>query len=144
MVHKLPEAGFRLANYINNVWSIVPDDGTPFDDLLVPVYWTNVARKFKPGDTIKVHAPDASYYAELYVRSADRLAASVVVLSKMDFDSATEAAAPVDNLIVKFRNHRAGWGVIRISDKTVQKDGFQTRELAEEWLKDYRLRKVAA
>lgn len=140
MVRKLPEAGFRLASFVNNEWSVTPDDGTPFDDMLVPVYWTNVARKFKPGDKIRVHAPDGTYYAELYVRSADRLAASVVVLNKMDFGGADVQEAPSDDLAVKFRNHRAGWGVIRLSDKEVVKDGFTTRELADEWLRDRRKR----
>lgn len=143
MVRKLPEAGFRLANYVNNDWSVVPDDGTPFDDLLVPVYWTNVARKLKPGDIIKVHAPDATYYAELYVRSAERLAASVVVLNKMDFTVTDAAQSQSDDMFVKHRNHRAGWGVIRASDKSVMKDGFPTREMAEEWLRDYRRDRAA-
>ena len=138
MVHKLPEAGFRLANYINNEWSVIPDDGTPFEDVLVPVYWTNVARKLKPGDIIKVHAPDGTYFAELYVRTSSRLEASVVVLRKMDFDAADEAPPISDDLMVKFRNHRAGWGIIRASDKSVMRDGFQTREAADMWLRDRR------
>jgi hypothetical protein len=138
MVRKLPEGSFRLANYVNNEWSIVPDDGTAFDDVLVPVYWTNVARKLKPGDLIKVHAPDGSYYAELYVRSAERLAASVVVLNKMDFGSADAAEVGGDDLTVKWRNHKALWGVVRGSDKAVVKDNFPTRETAEEWLRDRR------
>lgn len=143
MVRKLPEAGFRLANYVNNDWSVVPDDGTPFDDLLVPVYWTNVARKLKPGDKIRVHAPDASYYAELLVRSAERLAASVVVLVKMDFTGADEAPIADDDMFVKFRNHKAMWGVLRHADKAVVRDGFATREMAEEWLRDRRRDRAA-
>jgi hypothetical protein len=138
MVRKLPEAGFRLATYINNRWSVVPDDGTPFEDTLVPVYWTNVARKLKPGDIIEVHAPDASYFAELYVRTSSRLEASVVVLRKVEFTEVADEADAEDDMFVKFRNHKAGWGIIRRSDKSVMRDGFVTREMAEEWLRDKR------
>jgi hypothetical protein len=138
MVRKLPEAGFRLATYINNRWSVVPDDGTPFEDTLVPVFWTNVARKLKPGDIIEVHAPDATYFAELYVRTSSRLEASVVVLRKVEFTEVADEADASDDMFVKHRNYRAGWGIIRRSDKAVVRDGFTTREQAEEWLRDKR------
>lgn len=135
---KLSEQNFKLANYTNNRWSVVPGDGVPFDALLAPEYWAHVARKLQPGDTIEVHAVDGTYFAELYVRSASRLEARVAVLHKTVFDTQASEASSDDGLIVRFRNHVAKWAVIRTTDNEIMKSGFTTREVAEEWLRDRR------
>ena len=142
MARKLPESAFRLASFVTNRWNVVPDDGTLLEDVLERVYWTNVAQKLRPGDILEVHAPDGSYYAELYVRSASRLEASVTPLVVHKFGDEGQEAGD-DGLMVKFRNHVAKWGVIRRVDKFVVRDGFQTQEMANEWLADRRKSKAA-
>ena len=53
-----------------NTHEVVPDAGTPKDNLLRPEFWGNVSQKFKPGDTIIAYPRDGAWYAELLVWDA--------------------------------------------------------------------------
>lgn len=140
---RLSESQFNLQSFKTNRWAVIPTDGTQFDKLLERSYWTNVARKLRPCDIIEVHAADGSYFAELYVRSASSLEATVVVLRHQDLAAVEAPASDGPEYFVKYRNPAARFGVLRVSDRSVLKDGFQTAELAEGWLRDYR-RSMAA
>lgn len=136
MALKLPQSHFKQAAQATRRWSVTTPDGVSFDDLLRPDYWTHVAAKLTPGDIIEVHAVDASYYAELYVRVTSKLEARVAVLTKYEFTSAESVEAP--GYAVKWRGPARRWGVVRVNDGTVVRDGFQTEDLAAAFLLDYR------
>lgn len=138
---KLPIANFKQSVQATRRWSVSTVDGAPFDDLLRPGYWTHVAAKLTPGDIIEVHAVDGSYYAELYVRSTSKLEALVAVLAKYEFTTAESIVAP--GYATKWRGPARRWGVVRIDDGSVVRDGFQTEDLAAGFLLDYR-RSMAA
>lgn len=142
MTHKILPAQFKLAAFATRRWSVTTNDGETLEDTLAPSYWTHVAGKLTPNDIIEVHAVDGSYYAELYVRSVSRLEASVAVLAKYEFNQ-TDAPAFDADYEVKWRGPARRWGVIRVKDKAVVRDGFQTQDLAAMFLMDYR-RSVAA
>ena len=137
MAKKLFESHFRQAAYATNRWNVVPPDGATLEDMLARDFWANVSRRMTPGDIIEVHAPDGRWFAELYVRAAFRNEATVVVLRSIEFDD-VDVTLPTVEYIVKYRNPVKRYGVVRKSDNHLMKDEFQTAELAEAWLRDYR------
>lgn len=137
----LGEQRFLQAAYATNRWSVTPPNGTSFARVLEPTFWGNVGHKLRPGDIIEVHAEDGSYFAELYVRAAHRLAANVAVIRHVDLVGETGAAALNEGspFTVSFRGPHAKWCVMR--GKEVVQQGFQTQaealkavgERAAEW-----------
>ena len=77
----------HLAEHRRNIFDVVPEHGTPFEELLKDSYWAHVSAKLKPGDHIEVRAEDGSYYAELIVQDAGRLYAKVAKLVHVVLDA---------------------------------------------------------
>lgn len=125
----LAESNFRLAQYVTNRWSVTLDDATPYGRVFEPDYWSNVARKLQIGDIVELHAESGSWFAELYVVGAHRLAAKVVELRKVDLASSPEVSDLASPLSVKWRGPNGKWAVMRGND--VMQSGFQTQEEAE-------------
>lgn len=59
------EAGIKL-----NTWEAIVPAGTPFEHVLEPAFWANVARKLKMGDKLIVLPRDGAWYGELLVWDA--------------------------------------------------------------------------
>jgi hypothetical protein len=136
----LNEQRFGLAQFATNRWSVTPPFGTSFARVLEPTFWGNVGHKLRPGDIIEVHAEDGSYFAELYVRAAHRLAANVAVLRHVDLVGEAGSTAVDDSpFTVQFRGPHAKWCVMR--GKEIVQDKFPTQadalkavgERAAEW-----------
>lgn len=130
---KILQNRVKSAEYIRTVWAAQPESGTTLDEMLLPEYWANVAKTIKVGDRIDVTAEDGSWFAELYVRSAQPLALKVFVLRHTVFDAprVKDAISPYD---VRHRGG-AGWSVVRLSDKAVLFEGGKDRTVAEDWIK---------
>ena len=48
--------------------------------------WSHIASRLRPTDRVEVHAEDGSWFAELYVRDAGHLHATLVPLRVFEFD----------------------------------------------------------
>jgi hypothetical protein len=132
---KIHPTRFKQADLVRNMWSIVPEDGTPYEALFKPVYWSHIAARLRPGDRIEVTAEDFSYAAELMVVAAERQAASVVELRKTEIGRLAQLLPSVEAAYrVEFKGPHLKWCVIRVADQTRVREQCDSRSLAYEWL----------
>lgn len=125
----LSESKFSLASYATNDWSVTLEQSIPYERLFEPDFWSHVARKMRIGDIVRVHSEDTTFYAELYVVAAHRLAAKVVEMRRVDLAPALQVSADASPLTVKFRGPHARYCLMR--GEHVVQAGFQTAEDAE-------------
>lgn len=125
----LAESNFKQAAYRTNRWSVTLPVEVPFDRVFDTDYWSHVARNIRIGDIIEVHAEDTTFFAELYVVAAHRLAAKVVLLRKVDLVGKNEIAPLPSVLSVKYRGPANRYCIMRGAE--VVQSGFQTVEEAE-------------
>lgn len=118
-----------------------PPRGVKFERLLEVDCWDVVSDKFlikeekHQGQVVEVYPEDGAYFAELL---AIKLGSGQVKMKKLRFHELTaEPKAPKDpEFEVKLRGPKK-WSILRKRDKSVIIDGIDTREEAEEKLKDY-------
>ena len=132
----LGESRFALSSYATNRWSVTLEAAVPYDRVFEPDFWSHVARKMRIGDIIDLHSEDTSFYAELYVVAAHRLAAKVVELRRVSLAPAVQVSAGDSPMTVKFRGPHARYCIMRGGE--VVKDKFQTEEEAIVAMADYR------
>lgn len=130
---KLATKRMKLAEQVRNVWTIVPEYGVPYEAIVKdPAFLSHVSSQLRPFDRIEVLPEDGSYFAELLVRSAGRQFAVLAELRKVDL-----APVKMDNdarFQVTYQGAHSKHVVIRIRDRSVLKDGFDTAEDAHAWL----------
>lgn len=126
---------------MGNVHALTTQHGTPFEHVLEPEFWANIAHKLRPGDTVNVHTDDMSYYAQLYVRGVGAQGslklpnrADVEVLLLKEWGPAKKELKDKHHE-VKFMGPHTKWCVIRISDQQMVKEGFATSDEAHTHLK---------
>lgn len=135
--------GLKPAEHFRNHFAITPDDDTPIELVTKTEYWRHVGRMLRQGDTIEVRPIDATYFATLYVLSADDYGAQVKVLQYFDLNASEEGAPDYSEEAthngsglpyeIAFKG-AAKWCVIRKSDRTRVSEGNKTRTEAENWL----------
>ena len=130
---QLHPSRFAFAEHKRNVWFVVPLGGTTLAEVLDPLYWSHVAARLRPTDRIEVHAEDGRFFAELYVRDAGHLHASVVALRSHAFEAAP-ADAPANGHAVAWKGPHHRWCVVRMSDQQLVKAECASREDAAMWL----------
>lgn len=126
--------------FIQRAYFATAEAGTPFDALLDPGYWSHAAAQFTPYTKITAICEDGSFYAELLVISCDRTWAKVVPLihkplTTADVSLTESGRAP--EFEIYWRGPQLKFAVKRKADSAVIKDGLQTRDEADAWLKDY-------
>lgn len=130
---------FTVAEYDRVVWSVVPEEGTAFKDILRPEYWSHVSAKMQPWAKIEVRPEDGSYYAELIVRQAGRSWAKVAPLYYVQLDE--NAVSPdmdvEEGHQVVWKGPQRKWTVIRLKDKSYLMQGMASKEDAVLWRKNY-------
>jgi hypothetical protein len=140
--YRLQESQINRAEVGNTVWGIDVLAGTPFDEVLRPEYWANVAgpKKLKIGDEIKVYPEEGHYFAHLYVRDVGHLWAKVSVLGKWDFEALdTTDVVALEDFRVEFKAPRTTkWCVVRVKDNEIIQSGMTSRHDAQLWLASYR------
>jgi hypothetical protein len=128
---------FKLSEQSSNKWVAIATLGTKRSDLLMPTYWSHVAVKLHPWDSIEVRAEDGSYRGEYVVRNSDRTWARVHEISFIVFESPKitqdEFLKIRDEYDIKLRGSK-GWTVIRRSGNTMLQENMHSREDAEVWL----------
>lgn len=128
-------SGLELAEGARNVYALRALQEHSFEDVLNPSYWVNVTSYLKPGSQIEVTAADNTWFAQLYVVAASKMWAKVVPLHFYDLTSKKTIKTPVnDEFYVKWANDKLKFRVHRKSDKQALKDGFDTQELAKEYI----------
>lgn len=135
---KLIQAEFAIKQ-----WYVTPTE--PFDALMDPSFWgkADAAKDMRPGDRIEVLAEDGSYWGMLLVRSASRSSAVVVPLDFKQLTAEAPPSAEFSGFEVKWAGPQRKFRAMRIEDKAVLRDGFDTKEQGETWLRNY-MRSIAA
>lgn len=131
---------FEQAEFVRAIHFATPDEGTTPEDVLKPEYWAHVASQLRPGSRIEVVPEDGAWFGEYYVAASSRNWAKVVPLRVV------ELASKIETPILEGAKHAITWGgqlqkyrIVRLSDKTVIKQGFATKAEAEKGLADYEL-----
>lgn len=126
----------HFAEHRRNVFVVVPEHGTPYEELLKEGYWAHVSAKMKPWDQIEVHAEDGSYYAKLVVQDAGRLYAKVAQLQfvKLDAIEVTEGGMMANGLEVAWKGPQLKWCVLRGKDRL--KEGMD-KASAIQWMQSH-------
>lgn len=110
------------------------EPGVDFKALLDPEYWSLVARQLTPGNRIECAAADGAWWGMLIVRSAGQYDAVVQELQYADLGDAAAATPVTSEYEVKWVSPTRKWGVVRLSDKTLVKQDFQTQGQASQWV----------
>ncbi len=124
------------AEHYQTVFWHEPAVGTEFQDLLKTEYWTHVARQMRPFTVVKIVPEDLSYYAELLVTAVGPLSASMQVLREPLKITANQATGD-NEFEIKWVSPTRKFGVVRKSDGSMLKDGFETKERADTWRRDH-------
>lgn len=127
----------KLAEHVRQCYSACPASGVGPEDILDPKYWVHVSANLRPGDKIEILPEDSEWYAELIVLNAGRFGAKVAFILEPVMLSASETVADNDEFDVRWSGPHSKFRVVRMADKSVIKDGFQTKEEGETWLKSH-------
>jgi hypothetical protein len=130
---KILQSQFVLATSARMVYALTLSEGQTYEELFKPETWAHVARHIQPGFKVEVMPEDGSFYAELLVRAASNLEVTVAELFRVNFGEIEERDEEQHE--IKWAGPKARYRVSRKADKAVIKDGFETAELAAEWLK---------
>lgn len=126
----------QLAEHQTAVYYHVPEIGVTMEDLTAVSYWAHVAHTLRPGNRIEVLSAMGDWWAMLIVRSVGKHEAAVTPLQIVKLGEA-EAITPPDALYtVVWRGPSAMW-CVETKDGDRIKDKVQTREIAEQWVKNH-------
>jgi len=141
-IRKIISPQFNLAEQKRVVWHAEPAEGVTVKDMLKPVYWTHVAASLVKGARIEAVSEDGTWFAEFYVKSANKIEAYVTLMREVTLSKAV-AKLEVEP---KFKVSHVGggkWRVLRTEDNAELQTGFKSKEAAQKWL-DSHLKDVAA
>ena len=127
----------KLAEYERQDWIANAEPHHTVEDILKPGYWAHMAAQMTPYDHIEVRAEDGSWVAYLLVVQADRLWAKVVLTNKIDLVSAEEMPSTTPQHRVEWKGPQRRFGVVRVEDSEVVRDGFQTKDEARLWMREH-------
>ena len=133
---KIIEPQFNMAEQKRIVWHAEPAEGVTIQDMLKPVYWTHVAVKLTKGARIEAVSEDGTWFAEFYVKSANKIEAYVILMREVTLSKAI-AKLKVEP---KFKVDHVGggrWRVLRTEDKAELETGFKSKEAAAAWLEGH-------
>lgn len=133
-ISKLPDRRFKEAGYARTPYMATVLPSVPFEHVLVPEFWSHVARRLRRGDLIEVSSEDDTWWALLRVARATPVDAEVNVLVKTDL-APIARDMKVDLTVFKFDygGPEKLWRVIRKTDKKELKSGFLDQRSAEDW-----------
>ena len=141
-IRKIISPQFNLAEQKRVIWHAEPAEGVTIADMLKPVYWTHIAAQLTKGARIEAVAEDGTWFAEFYVKSANKIEAYVTLMREV---ALSKAVAKL-KIEPKFKVSHVGggkWRVLRTEDSAELETGFKSKEAAQKWL-DAHLKDVAA
>jgi len=141
---KINSPRFKPAEFLRTIWYAKPESGTTVKDMLKPDYWTHVSFSLKQGDRIEAIAEDGSWFAEFYVKYANKVETHVALMRDVTLGkpAAKKETAEPEHLI-KYVNQNAKWRITRTKDKVMLVEKLESKEVAQEWLNKY-LEDIAA
>ena len=132
---KLNQGRFGLAQSARNFFYVKPTVGTTPEQVVVPIYWTNVAAQLRKGDHIEILTADGGWWAELLVLFANATEARVIILKKVQLMTIPAEQFEVATHQVKWLNETQLWAVLRKADAQVIKDGCAEAQDAIAWMR---------
>lgn len=119
--------------------AFVIEYGATKEDLLRPELWVHVARWLTPGARVEVMTEDLSWIAEVIVRDVGQNSATVALISYTQLSAGDfiHAVGQSEALTVEWKGIGRKYSVIRESDKAVLRHGFNTRDAADQWVKNH-------
>lgn len=130
---KLLQSQLVLSQHARITYSVTLTEGE-YDDLFLSETWAHVAGKVPTDSIIEVRPADRSWFALLYVVSANDKEVQVAPLLKTKL-KVPEVKRDESEYSVQHRG-RSNWSVIRKTDRTVMVENLDTMEAAKKWLKN--------
>lgn len=127
----------QLAEHAVSAHYHVPEFGVSLTDVCQPAYWTHVSRTLRPGDKIEILSPTGDWWAMLIVRMTGKVEASVSVLQHVVLEKPDEITTPASPYEVKWRGPSVKFSVIRKEDGGVVKENFESKDAANQWVKNH-------
>jgi hypothetical protein len=124
----------KAAEFARNIHRATPEASTQFKDVLDPAYWAHVAKGVALYDTIEVVPDGGAWYAQLLVVGCSKLHVKVQTLIFVKLNGKDEKPATDAPFAIEFKGPQRKWSVIRVSDKSYAKEGFDSKEDAAKWL----------
>lgn len=128
------------AEVVRRVLMHTPEMGVNYEDVLAAEYWTHAASKLHPGCHIEVVPEDAIWFAELFVTAVGRNWATVTPLRFVELAEQPKPAEAADKFSIEWKGQNKKHCVIRKSDSSLIKEGFQDKKSAQLWLDEYEVR----
>lgn len=127
----------EAAEYQRAVWHVVAKGDCRPEDLTDPMYWQHVSKLLKPYSQIEALQEDGNWWARFLVTDTADKWARVRLLEKWNLREEkaaprADAAAPEEYDIQLRGVHKQS--IVRKSDGSVLKDGFQTKAEAQAFL----------
>jgi hypothetical protein len=134
----LSPSQIQLAEFATRHHVVTLPIGTPFEDVLQTIWWSNVTDRLRVCDKVDVFDAKGTFYAELLVRAVaqscpihgSKGGVRVQILRYIELDSPEKPIKPVEHSI-EFRGPAELWRVIRIRDGAVVRSHLDNREIAE-------------
>lgn len=127
------------AEYAITTWYVAVPPSVDLDEALQPAFWAHCARQMKPNQRVIVDSEDGTWTALLFVRTVERAAARVAVLSYVDFNEAKSGpaldAATSEEYEMKWLSPGAKYQIIRKSDRQEMGRGFE-KDDAILWIRE--------
>ena len=115
--------------YAFNVYTLVAEAGTTFEDVCRAEYWAHFSSTFRPRDEIIVHTEDGIFYAHLTVISVGRAWLNVRPLLHVPLVSMDVEKTQSNNFEVMFRGPRK-WSIVHKKTKDVIREDIDNRDEA--------------
>jgi hypothetical protein len=116
---------------------VLVEAGTEPGAILQPSFWGNVAGRLRPLDRIEVMDDAGAWLCVLLVRAVGPAEAVVAELWRREFAPAAMLEQAPAAFEVRWVGHRNRWAVLRAADKSIVREGLQSREEAEEYIRSH-------
>src|SRR3990167_9871215 len=133
----LAEADLTVGEADYQAWSAKPPAGTKREDVLNPLFWKHVGRRFQAPAFINVMPLDGAWFSQLLVLYADRFRVNVTELQHKEINTAAYAETENQEYEAVFLSGSGKHGVKRRADKQIIRHGFATLDEARAWMMDY-------
>ena len=127
----------KLAEEERRDWIVNAELSHTIEDLSNPAYWAHMAAQLTPYDHIEVRAEDGAWIANLIVIQVDRSWAKVVLVSKYDLLETETLPSNIAQHKVEWKGPQHRFAVIRLVDQVTVRNGFQTKEEANAWMREH-------
>lgn len=128
----------RLAEVERHDWVNNAEFGATLEDVKEPGYWAHMAKSLTPYDHIEVRVDDSTWLAHLLVLEVGRNWARVMVLNHWRLDGSDVSQTIVqEQFRIDWKGPQHKFAVIRLRDSAMMSKEHRTRELAQDWLRNY-------